>query len=469
MAHSRGRTWWLGPEAARAEPVVAVARQHQQPGVGAWPPPPPARSGRSALEPAPGGPVRACVRVEQILGLCWANAAYRPVRRPRARPSRPARAAATAATSLGRHVQQCHLGIRRDARRRVHAGLPGALGEPNHDVHQRTCRATHRAAATPTQARWHGQCTEARIPRHRSDGRGHAAPAARAAWRAIRRRSGSGRRSHRPAPPAPAPGTCATTTGSTISVAGTLLTRFASTRGQPRRSPAGRVASSTARRGLHRGVQRVVFRPPARPRPERTRTRRSAVRPQHERALRGGRARSESTAAPSRQPRPDVSRSTLSRATKPISVSAEHSQREPRRSRRYAASRAVARRGVSRSLDGTRRKITFTRRASTTSQGSAISAANPANLSPLAAKASRLVRFDTGQQQRCRVRQMRARVYVRPRSDAHSRRGRVHDRREQNDRGVQAQYCGDHRRHHEHQPSSRRGSSRAPPAIAPPT
>src|SRR5450631_1519172 len=64
---------------------------------------------------------------------------------------------------------------------------------------------------------------------------------------------------------------------------------------------------------------------------------------------------------------------------------------------RGAATRSTAltRAGVPRSLAKKRRNTRYST-AITTSQGSAMSRAKPTNVSPLAAKASRLVRFDTG-------------------------------------------------------------------------
>ena len=56
---------------------------------------------------------------------------------------------------------------------------------------------------------------------------------------------------------------------------------------------------------------------------------------------------------------------------------------------------------------------------------------------------------------------MTARVHVRLGAHARARHGGEHDRRQQHDRGVQAQHRGDHRRDHEDQPQQ---PLRRPPA-----
>ena len=155
---------------------------------------------------------------------------------------------------------------------------------------------------------------------------------------------------------------------------------------------------------------------------------------------RWARARTASTSAPAKAAHAGLSPTAEAR-TKPASVHATVASANTGISGGPAAGGAWA--PASRSVAKNRRNTRYSVPIAT-SQGSAISAAKRVKLSPLAAKASRLVRLETGSSSEAVLdRWVQAYTCGRGRAPSPGGGGEHHGG-EQHDRGVQAEHRSDH-------------------------
>src|SRR4051812_39509579 len=381
-------------EARRPELALAVARHDEQAGALALgddlalDASAPHDGPRVAAEPL------ARVFEQRLRGLVGDLPQLRPRLRRRAAAEQPGTPAGGDLLGIARRRdEQRHLGVvGHEGGRLVDARLPAPLGDPDDRSHHTTRKANHRASVQAASA---GGTVSA--PSLRNSPR---SVDSSWAWRTRRHSSVASEPTYVRFGPTLTPISIASTgagpdaaaTGRTISVAGRLLTRFATTAasaatasraGSP--SPCGTSASTVDCSPWSPAARTTIARPRTKTRNGGSAARTSASGPR--------RSRTASASAPAAATHTGAS-PTSELSAKPASV-ATTTPSAKRGTGTAAARTARFDAGASRS-DPNARASTIHSTASAVSHGSAMSAAKRVNDRPLRSNASRLVRFDTG-------------------------------------------------------------------------